>query len=246
MPTTVTVMTRLPLAALLLVATATASAADRLYAYAYDLDGGRFLYTEVHDRTVARGQVVADRVRYVLPDGSTLASKQVDYAGDPFVPRYRLEMRDGYAEGVTANGAQAMLMRQAPRGAPETVTVAKDGLLAADAGMLRLLQAHFDELAAGATLTFRVLAPGRLSSYRFRARRIEGTTFEGQPAARVQVEMDSLLKLFAGPLVFTFGDDRRLLEFRGPTNVRNPATGKEYAVRLAFYSKPPAGVPAPP
>lgn len=228
----------------LLLGARAAGAGDavRVFGYAYDLDNDRFLYTEVYEQTLSGGKVVASTVRYVMPDGTEFGRKAVDFSKDEFVPAYRLDLaREGYVEGIGHAPGAYTLTRQRPRGTPETETIAREGLLAADAGLLHLLQANFDILSAGETLNFRVIAASRLAAYKFRARRIDDTTFEGKPAARVQVEMDSMLKLFAGPLVFTFGEGHRLLEFRGPTNVRDPATGKDYKVRLAFYSSPPAG-----
>jgi hypothetical protein len=214
----------------------------RSLGYAYDLSSGRFLYTEVHDRTFNDGKLARQAVRYVLPDGRELGRKTLDYTRSQFVPVYRLE-QDGYVEGINDGGDAFTLTRQRARGGTDTQDIAKEGALAADAGLLHLLQANFNALEGGKTITFRVLAPSRLDSYKFKARKIADTTFEGKPASRVQVDMDSMLKMFAGPLIFTFDAERHLREFRGPTNVRDPATGKEFTVRLAFYSTPPKEAP---
>jgi hypothetical protein len=237
-------MRMLALGLLLAVQAALADEPTRTHAYVYDLDTGRYLYTEVHEPTLAAGKVVSSVVRYVMPDGKEFGRKTIDFTGDEFVPGYRLDLtQEGYAEGIARDGGNFTLMRQRAGGTAETESIAKEGLVAADAGLVRLLRARFDALSRGETVSFRVLAPSRLSSYKFRARRIDDTTFEGKPATRVQVDMDSMLKLFAGPLLFTFGEDGRIVEFRGPTNVRNPANGKDYVVRLAFYSTPPKDAP---
>jgi hypothetical protein len=233
------------LAVLLLAVAGAAAAGDAVvHAYVYDLETDQYLYTEVHEQKLAGGKVASSRIQYVLPNGETFGHKTIDFSTDEFVPVYRLDMtQEGYAEGIAENGSTITMMRQHPRASPETETMKKDGAMAADAGMLRLLRANLDALARGETLQFRVLAPSRLDAYKFRARRIADTTFEGKPATRIQVDMDSMLKLFAGPLLFTFDANRKLVEFRGPTNVRNPATGKDYHVRLAFYSTPPKDAP---
>ena len=226
---------------------ATALEPRRVYAYVYDLDTDKYLYTEVHDQQFDPNRgAVTSTIHYVMPDGLEFGRKTIDFSQDSLVPVYRLEMtREGYVEGITDNAGAIAMLRQRPGSAPETESLPKEGLLAADAGLMRLLQANFDKLSAGETVNFRVIAPSRLSAYKFKAKRIDDTTFEGKPASRVQVDMDSMLKLFAGPLIFTFDRDRHLCEFRGPTNVRNPATGKDYAVRLAFYSRLPEGVTLP-
>jgi hypothetical protein len=112
--------------------------------------------------------------------------------------------------------------------------------MASDSGFTTLLLAHFDALLRGETLHFRIVAVSRFDSYKFRANRAADVTFEGKPAVCIQSEIDSMLKLFAGPLRFCFdAGSRKLLEFRGPTNVRDPATGKTYDVRISFASTAP-------
>lgn len=230
-------------------AAAAASPADGLvhfYGYAYHLDSGRYAFTEIMEQRMTAGQWTGGRTLYYLPDGSALGSKTLDFAQDPFVPAYRFELAGGYAEGLSYNGA-AVTMTRTQRGKTEETTAQKSGLVAADAGMPRLLRAHLDAMLRGETVPFRVLAPLRLATYRFRAKRIEDTTFEQRPAVRVQVDMDSMLKLFAGPLLFTFdAQTHRLLEFRGVTNVLDPATGDPFRVRIAYLTAPPGDVPTLP
>lgn len=227
--------------ALLLLACSAGAGDPRVLGYVYDLETDRYLYTEVHTQKRAGGKVVSSTIEYVKPDGARFGRKTIDFSKDEFVPVYRLDLGlEGYAEGISENGGPIIVTRQKPGAAPETATLPKGGTLAADAGLLRLLEAHYDALLRGETLAFRVIAPSRLDQYKFRARRADDATFEGKPAVRIQVDMDSMLKLFAGPLLFTFdAQDRQIREFRGPTNVRDPATGKDYHVRLAFYSTPP-------
>lgn len=235
-----------PLAALVLLMPAAAAMAqdttERFYGYAYHLDSGRYAFTELTERRMAGGQWVGGTTRYVLPDGRPLGHKTLDFTQDPFVPIYRLELAGGYLEGITEAGAIVRMMRQA-----KTATVEKSGLVTADAGLPRLLRAHFDTLLRGETLQFRVIAPTRLAAYKFRAVRIADAPFVGRPATRIQVDLDSMLKLFAGPLQFTFDPaTRKLLEFRGTTNVLDPAARKPFVVRISYFSSPPADAPALP
>ena len=55
--------------------------------------------------------------------------------------------------------------------------------------------------------------------------------------------MDSVLKMLAGPLYFSYDPDTlKLLEFRGLTNVHDPS-GADYRVRISYYSVPPKDAP---
>lgn len=235
---------------LLLLLCASARAEDgvfKFYGYAYDLETNRYAYTEVEEQRRVNGRWVGGTTHYYTPDGKEFGRKTLDFAADSFVPLYRLEFsQPPYAEGITANGEDIVMTRQA-QGNPETGSVKKDGLTVADAGLAQLLGAHFDELLRGETLKFRVAAASRLDAYKFRAHRIADTTFENQPALQVQVDMDSLLKMFAGPLTFVFdAASRKLVEFRGITDVINPATGKAWTVRLSYPSARPKDAPALP
>jgi hypothetical protein len=238
-------MKKLVPAALLALAAAAAVAQERtvrFYGYAYELGSGRYLYAEAHERKYAGERWLGGVTRYLKPDGTELGRKTLDFGADPFVPAYRLE-EQGYVEGITSAGDPVALMRQDKGGKAETETVKRDGLMAADSGFTNLLLAHFDELMGGGTLRFRIIAVSRFDTFKFKAKRVADATFDGKPAACFQSEVDSMLKLFAAPLQFCFdAATRRLVQFTGPVNVRDPATGKTYDVRIEYASKPPAGI----
>jgi hypothetical protein len=235
--------------ALLLCSLAVTAAEDgvvRYYGYAYHLDGGRYAYTELMEQRMTGGKWTGGRTLFYLPDGTEFGRKTLDFAQDPFVPAYRFELGGGYVEGLALAGS-TITMTRTQRGKTEEARAEKAGTVTADAGMPRLLRAHLDALLRGEALQFRVFAPVRLATYKFRAKRVEDTTFEQRPAVRVQVDMDSMLKLFAGPLSFTFdAQSHRLLEFRGVTNVLDPATGEPFRVRVSYFTAPPGDVPTLP
>lgn len=239
------------IAGLWLAAAATAAAAGgdtmtlHFRGYAYDLDSGRYLYTEVHEQQVVDGEWVSGSLRFYAPDGTPFGRKTLDFSRDSFLPAYRLDFGSHYSEGIAfRDGGVVMHRRRGQRVASETVRV--EGLMTADSGLLRVLRKHFDRLQAGETLKFRIVAPSRMGTYRFRARRAGDLVYEGAPAVLIEVEMDSMLNLLAGPLLFTFEPhERRLLEFRGVTNVQDPATGDAYTVRTVYPETPPADAPKP-
>jgi len=224
---------------------------ERFYGYAFDLGTNQYAYTELHERNYVDGEWVTGTQTFFAPDGSEFGRKTLDFAKDPFLPLYTLDLsREGYMEGITDNGGVIVMTKRGARDAKvQGGSVTRDGLMVADTGFPRLLTARFDELARGETLRFRVAAVSRLEAYKFKARRIDDVVFEGRPAMRIQADMDSMLKLFAGPLVFTYdAETKRLVEYRGTSNIRNPATGEAYNVRVLYTPKPPAGVgklPAP-
>jgi hypothetical protein len=99
-------------------------------------------------------------------------------------------------------------------------------------------------LLDGQTLRFTFAAAGQLDSYAFRAVKIGDGVFEGKPAVQLKVEPASLLRYLVAPLLLTYDPvSRRLLEYRGVSNVINPATGKVYNARIDYFSRPPPDAP---
>jgi hypothetical protein len=136
------------------------------------------------------------------------------------------------------------MFKQSGAKARQTATVTRTPDMAADAGFTNFMVAHLPELAAGKTVNFKLGVAGLLDAYSFRARRVGTTEFEGQTAVNLSIEPDSLLRYLVDPLLLTYDiPGKRLLEYRGVSDVINPATGKAYTVRVAFYTKAPADAP---
>jgi len=219
--------------------------------YAYDLASDRFLYTELHQQRIVDQRWLGGTILYVAPDGSEIGRKALDFSQDPFVPLYRLELkpRGGYTEGISSLPAGRIEMTRQGYGARdvEHASVKRPQHVAADSGLHAFIREHFSELLAGRTVTFTFAVAGNLDAYKFRARRLPDTTFEGQPAVRFRVEPDSLLRWLVDPLELTYEAGRRkLLEYRGISNLHDPATGKAYNARIVYPSSPPADAPPVP
>jgi len=214
--------------------------------YAYDLESGKFLYTEVHKQTVVNERWLGGTIDYYAPDGSHLGHKDLDFRNDPFIPVFRLELATGYMEAITAVGAGGVDIQKKGYGATavETATVKRKGAMAADSGFHSFLREHFAELLDRKTVTFTFVVAGNLDTYKFRARRIEDRTFEGKPAVQLKVEPSTWLRLLADPLYILYEPtQRRLLEYRGTSNLHDPKTHHAYAVRIVYPSSPPADAP---
>ncbi len=234
-------------AALSLLCAALPAMAETLsfYGYAFDLKSGKYLYTEVQQQDLdAQGKWVGGKVRYVLPDGSSLGNKTLDFSADPYVPVYRMELPlSSYSEGIAGSGDPILVQRQEKGKKLETESIKRDGPTCADAGFHSFLLDHFDQLMKGEKVNLKLVVAGGLDQFKFRARRIDDTTFEGKPAVRFYVEPDSLLRFVVDPLELTYDEKtRRLLEYRGMSNVIDPATGKLFVTRISYFSKTPDGI----
>lgn len=219
---------------------------ERFYGYAYDLDSGKYLYTEVYREEIEQGRWIRGHTTYYDADGKRLGEKTLNFTADPYVPVYTLTLPGvGYSEGISKVGPDGVEMfKESREHGRANGSVPKDEPMAADSGFHSFLYDHMPELAAGKTLKFRFAAAGQLDSYSFRARKVGDTAFEGKPAIQLKVDPASLLRYLVDPLLLTYDPQtRRLLEYRGISNVINPATGKPYNARIAYYSKPPDDAP---
>jgi hypothetical protein len=217
----------------------------RMYGYAYDLASGRYIYTEVHKQLLDGARWVGGTIRYFAPDGTQIGVKTLDFSADPYVPVYRFELpAQGYEEGITAVTAADVLMEKLSDGRHRTGREPHVPGMAADSGFHNLLVDHLDALAAGRPLKFLFGVAGQLNSYHFRAVRLATLQYDGRPAVRLRIEPDSLLRLVVDPLVIVYDTQaRRLLEYRGVSNVHDPATGKAYNARIVYPLNPPPDAP---
>lgn len=240
-------MSRWALWALLLVsACASAEPRDlRFYGYAYDQKSNRYLYTEVHQLRIDGARWLSSDVRYIDADGMPLGHKKLDFRQDPYLPLYELDMvGSDYREGLEQIDADKAVLIKVEHGKSERNEIRRRPAMVADAGFLPYVADHFDELLAGKTVRFSLVVASEQTTFRFRAKRLRDEIFEGRPAVRIKIELDSLLRLLAPPLQLVFDrDERRLLEYFGLSNIHNPRTGDDYNVRIAYYDRPPADAP---
>ncbi|MGH8461570.1 MAG: hypothetical protein ACRESS_08200 [Stenotrophobium sp.] len=236
--------------AVMLVMSVQGRAADeqlRLYGYAYDLKSGKYLYTEVHHQNIHDGHWVSGTIDYYAPGGTQIGHKTLDFSSDPAIPVYRLEQKSqGYIEGISAvNPTEISMFKQEDASsAMKTGTIKRVEPMAADSGFHVLIRQHFAELMTGKKLAFKLAVAGELDSFSFSIQRVADETWMGQPAVHFRVEPDSLLRFLVSPLNLLYrADDQKLLEYRGISNIHDPATGKAYDVRIDYYPTKPADAP---
>lgn len=210
------------------------------YGFARDLDSGAYLYTERHEQVLRDGRWVRGSIVYFDRDGKEIGRKELDFTEHPYVPVYHLELASGYEEGIEslADGQIRMFRRDAGAEARETGSTRLRDDHAADSGFHSLIYDHLDDIIEGSNRNFRFTVAGNLGTYRFRVRKSGETTFEGEPAVVLTAEPSTLLRLVAPSLELLYSpEDRRLLEYRGISNVHDPDTGKPYPNARISYSR---------
>jgi hypothetical protein len=203
---------------------------------------GSVLYVEEHE-VGRRGERVTDAVTtYRDPSGAVLAVLRSDYAADPWAPSYRFEDRrtgrvetvETGPEGATleAGGRRVMLARPAPGRPP----------LVGGQGLDRLVRARLDALRTGEQVTVAFAIPSRHDAFEFRVRALPATGSGGP--VRIRVEVSSwFLRLLAPSMDCDYDPvTRRLLRYRGPSNLEGPG-GSRWDVEITYDDPGSTGGP---
>lgn len=236
-----------PVWALLLALPLPATAAvERFCGYAYESKGGAYRYTEHHAQRIEDGRWLGGTIEYVAADGSLIGRKTLSFEAHPMIPLYRLELFGGrYVEGIDKVAADHVvaLRKEFDQAETRREKVAYSEPASADSGFHALIRANLPALLKRERKPFLFIVAGALDAYRFRVRRVDDTTFAGRTAVRLLAEPDSLLRWLVKPLDLTYDPDSgQLLEYRGPTNLRD-IKGDGYDVRISFFPSPPADAP---
>jgi len=234
----------------LVAPTAASAEAVRFYGYATNLDNGKYLYTELHEQEVEAGKVQTATISYFDAAGKLVAKKTLDYRQNRTIPLFRIDHTDqGYVEALRGiSGGKLDLLKVTREKGEQTKSLdIPKGAVAADSGFNHLIQDNLPKMVSGETVQFHLVVAGNLDAYHFRAKKIRDDAFEGAPAVLLRVEPDSLLRFLVDPLDLLYDPTTRwLLEYRGVSNLLDPATGKVYKkVRISYSSKPPAEAKAP-
>jgi hypothetical protein len=210
---------------LLLLGPLTARAADLTFmGRAHDVETGALLYVESHAVSGSGGPRETRVVSYRCANGATFARKTLDFGAARLAPDFALDdARSGVSEGLE-RGAQGVTVFERDRGAPARSKLLGNTDLIADAGFDEFVRARWEALEAGDALVVPFLVPSRLDTVKFRVRKTGETMIEGQAANVFRLSV-------AGPLGWLLPDidvsyrrnDRRLLRYRGITNLRDGA-----------------------
>lgn len=217
--------------------------------HAFDRNSGALLYQERHTETYANGEMTADTVQYIDPQGHIFGQKQVDFSRDPFVPEFQLDnTRTGHVEGLTRIAVDSLQVRfrehadEALR--QQQLDLPRDAI--ADAGFDRFIESQWGHLIAGKTLVRKFLVPSRLEFMDWRIRRSDNVREDtphdakrgdqrARRTVRFALEIDSaFLRLVVPPIVVIYDrDTRRLMRYEGLSNLRDDS-GENHSVRIEF------------
>jgi len=218
------------------------------HGYARDLDSGRYLYTEVQFQEIEADRWIAGTIDYYGPDNAHLGHKSLDFSANPYVPLFQMQLSaPDYAEGIDQVSAGAVTLFRDDRGKREVGEVKLPRTAAADAGFHPLIVDRFDQLLAGESFDFELVVAGKLSSFGFRVVPDGRTETGPNQRLRLRVEAASTLLRWVAPklrLEYRIAD-RRLMRYRGISNLLNPDDGRAYNVQIDYTESAPDDAPSP-
>jgi hypothetical protein len=221
------------LAALLLAASAAVCADDgpvaRLEGVAVSLPERREVYRELHEIAA-----FAHRIEYRAPDGTLIARKTLDYRCSQSAPTFEQhDLRSGSRIGGRwERGGYRLLRDDASR------TLGAGDTLVASSGFDRFVQMQWDALARGEAVDFDFALPARLDTLRLRIARTGAVADVPDAALWLRiVPAQPLLRAFVDPIVLAYDAGRRLLIYRGLSNL-DDAAGNPQSVEIRYSHLP--------
>ncbi|GGX61003.1 hypothetical protein [Saccharospirillum salsuginis] len=210
------------------------ASAQSFVGVAHSLDDNRILYEERHELTTNdAGQPLTETVRYVTPDGDLLAIKQMTYS-ELARPAYEIEHKTLDRTESVQPGPDGVQVRSKKTGSVEW----PDQAAVIDGGFHYYILEHFDTLLAGETVSFQFLAPSRLT---WTPLQIEPEAQDGRRLNLTLRLQNTLLNWILDPIHLVYDrESRRLLEYRGLTNLPRPDDGNYRARIIYSYDQEPS------
>jgi hypothetical protein len=195
--------------------------------YARSLDTGALLYIESH---AVSGAGSAQEKRVVLylcaADSSPFARKLLDYGTARTAPAFDFEdARSGYSEGLKRDSRGLTVFARAGTQADlraERLVAAAE--LVADAGFDEFVRERWDSLERRVVSKVPFVVPSLQESVNFRVRKVDETTIGGDVASVIRLSLSGPLGWFVPDIDVSYRKhDRRLMRYRGTTNIRDAA-----------------------
>lgn len=206
---------------------------------AYSVDDGSLLYTEQHFISVAGDH---RRVEYRNPDGALIAEKQVDYSRSTESPDFSQSSYGGDILASVSSSESGVEIHYFRDGESERKQVPIRTPLVVDAGFDHFVRANWDELADGRRIEFYFPFASRQSLIEMRLQTTECEAEEG--SCFLLTPANWLFRALSPAIYLAYEkDQRRLLRYRGLSNVETPQ-GKGLIVDIQFRYPEATAMPA--
>ncbi|CDH43355.1 hypothetical protein BN874_120006 [Candidatus Contendobacter odensis Run_B_J11] len=185
---------------------------------------GEIAYTEEHRMIYQDGRPQRNETRYRDAQGQEIAVLNSNFTTHPYVPSYSFEdRRFGRQDGTFVDGAWVKIYGRADQNAPvQQERVRLEENMVTGQGLHLYLRDHMEQLSKSDDIQqVRFLVPLEGRDFMFRIRRLDTASEPG--TVGLNIEADSwLLRLVAPKLEVRYDrETRRLLSYRGASNLLN-------------------------
>ncbi len=205
--------------------------------FARSLDTGELLYVESHAVTDPGGASEKRVVTYRCPaESAPFARKHLDYGTMRTAPAFEFDdARSGFAEGLKRDEQGLTVFARAGTQAPiRAERLEKQGPLVADAGFDEFVRESWEALERGSTLKVPFLVPSLQESVNFRVRKVNDDVIDGEAASVIRLSLAGPVGWFLPDIDVSYRKrDRRLMRYRGLTNIRD-VKGELLAAQIDF------------
>lgn len=205
--------------------------------YARSLDTGELLYVESHAVTDGGSPRETRVVTYrCAADSAPFARKQLEYSAQRTSPAFTFEdARSGYAEGFERDARGLTVFERAGSRAPlRSEAISPSRTLVVDAGFDEFVREQWESLEQGTPSRVPFLVPSLLESVDFRVRKVAEVTIDGELASVIRLSLAGALGWFLPDIDVSYRKrDRRLMRYRGLTNIRD-ARGQLLKAQIDF------------
>ncbi|HFK2920027.1 TPA: hypothetical protein ACGY72_001192 [Stenotrophomonas maltophilia] len=206
---------------------------------AASLADGTPAYREVH--WMQSSEDGAERwVEYLCPEGTPFARKRLPPSRQVQARGYQLQdRRSGQEAAVRLDGREVrVLWKESQSATTRTGELTLPDGAVIDAGFDAAVRLHWQALMRGEVVRMPFLVPGRQRFFPVKVVHRGAVRWQGIAAQSIEVGLDAWYGGVAPHLTLTYADtDRRLLEFRGTSNLRD-AQGRYPQVVVRFATAP--------
>lgn len=207
--------------------------------HAYSLDGSQLLYVEHHaiESDLDHNRTTS-HVRYHYPNGAVFAKKQLTYDASGFFPDFTFLDDRNDSILFVKKVDETIKIQQGNKHSPssDTLAIANQGVMIADAGFDVFMVKHWDELVTGTTKHVEFLAPTRNMFVTFEIKR----TFINENTIGFNLAPDNFfIGLLVDPIQLEYDlKTGRILSYKGLTNIekgiQGNMTGENYVAHIRY------------
>ncbi len=206
---------------------------------AYDLDTGKFIYSENHAEHWSNGKHIYSVVTYRDASGKAIARKRITFTENPVQPTFEMkDLRDGYVEGAKrlSSDRYRFYKKSSESAQLQEGVVQASRPAVIDGGFDYYIRRNFDSLAAGKAHTVNFAVPARLAYYSFRVSKVKDLTIGDRSAVMFQfAPQNFILRQLVKPLYVSYDrETKRLLVYSGYTNIDDGSGSSNYEARIVF------------